>query len=54
MKCSVCGQECFEENYPEVVFKDDNNCICENCSIDYEEKDGKIQYREDLLEEMGY
>lgn len=35
MKCTACGQECFNNKYPEVVFRDDNNCICEECSIYY-------------------
>jgi len=48
MKCTVCGQECFDETYPEVVFKDEKYCICEECSIDYEEVNGKVQYRQDL------
>lgn len=48
MKCTSCGQECFDEHSPEVVFKDDNNCICEECSIDYEEVDGVIQLRKDI------
>lgn len=48
MKCTACNQECFDEQYPEIVFKDEQNCICEDCSIDYEEVNGKIQYRADL------
>ena len=48
MKCTVCGQECFDEEFPEVVFKDENNCICEECSVDYEEIDGKIRLRENI------
>ena len=48
MKCLHCGKECFEDKYPEVVFKDGDLCVCEECSIDYEQKDGKIQVREDL------
>ncbi len=53
MKCTKCGQECFDEEYPQVVFHDDKYCICEECSIDYEENDitGKVQYRKDLEEE---
>lgn len=47
MKCTCCGKFCFENSYPEVVFKDKDNVICEECSIDYEEKDdGTIQKRE--------
>jgi hypothetical protein len=49
MKCTVCVKECFDEQFPEVVFKDKDNCICEECSIDYEEVNGKIQYRKDLI-----
>ena len=51
MKCTVCGQECYDETYPEVVFKDEKYCVCEECSIDYEEVNSKVQYRQDLLEE---
>jgi hypothetical protein len=51
MKCTDCGQICYNNKSPEVVFKDKDNCICEECSIDYEEVDGKVQYREDLTEE---
>ena len=53
MKCTSCGQECFDEKYPEVVFKDDKYCICEECSIDYEENEitGKVQFRQDLIED---
>ncbi len=46
MKCTVCKQKCYNDQYPEVVFKDEDNCICENCSIDYEEVNGKIQLTE--------
>ena len=49
MKCTICGQECFDNKYPEVVFKNKTNCICEECSIDYEEdKNGVIKIRSDL------
>lgn len=53
MKCTVCGQECFEEQYPEVVFSYEEYCVCEECSIDYEEDKttGRIHYRNDLLDE---
>jgi len=53
MKCTVCLRECFNAEYPEVVFKDDNYCVCEDCSIDYEQVDGKVQFRKDLVE-RGY
>jgi shikimate kinase len=56
MKCTSCGQECFENESPEVVFKDEKNCICENCSIDYEEVNGEIRLREnefDKISEQG-
>lgn len=46
MICTLCGIECFDNQYPEIVFKDENNCICEECSIDYEEVNGKIKLRE--------
>lgn len=45
MKCTACGQECFDNQYPEVVFRDEENCICEDCSIDYEEVNGEIRLR---------
>ncbi len=48
MKCTVCGQECYNEEFPEVVFIDENNCICEECSIDYEEVNGVVRVREDI------
>lgn len=47
MKCQDCGKECFDDKYPEVVFKDECHCICENCSINYyEDTNGKIKLRE--------
>jgi hypothetical protein len=46
MKCQDCNRECFQDKYPEVVFRDECHCICEDCSIDYEEVKGKIQLRE--------
>ena len=51
MKCTECGQECFDEQFPQVVFLDESNCVCEQCSIDYEEVNGKVQYRQDLIKE---
>lgn len=48
MKCTCCGKECYNDNYPEIVFKDDKNIICEECSIDYTEVNGKIQKRKDI------
>ena len=48
MKCTSCGKECYEEQYPEVVFQNETHCICEECSIDYEElENGIIQLREE-------
>lgn len=35
MKCLVCGQECFDSQYPETVFHQGNAHICEECSIDW-------------------
>ena len=47
--CSACGAECFDENFPEIVFYDGKDIICEMCSIDYEELDsGEIILRFDL------
>lgn len=51
MKCTCCGNECFweEENkYPEVVFWDERNIICEECSIDYEMDGNGLRVRSDL------
>lgn len=31
-----------------VVFKTEEDVICENCSIDYEEVDGKVLKRKDV------
>jgi uncharacterized Zn ribbon protein len=52
MNCTSCNQECFENQSPEIVFRDKENCICEECSIDYEEVNEKIQLREDLVVEF--
>lgn len=55
INCTVCGQECFDDDgiYPQVVFSDENYCVCEECSIDYEEDKttGRIHYRNDLIDE---
>ena len=52
MKCTACGQECFEDEiYPQAVFWDEKKCICEECSIDFEEVDGVVQFRQDLVED---
>ena len=51
MKCAACGQECFDETYPQVVFQDDKKCICEECSIDFEEIGDVVQFRQDLIEQ---
>lgn len=48
MKCTCCGKECYNDKYLEVVFKDENSVICEECSIDYEEVDGQIRKRKDV------
>lgn len=53
MKCTACGQECFEETNPEVVFQDEKKCICSECSIDFEEVNGVVQFRQDLVDD-GY
>jgi len=44
--CTECGGACFDNSYPEVVFSDSENRICENCSIDFEEVEGRLQRRE--------
>lgn len=41
-KCSNCGQECFYTQSPEIVFTDENNIICEDCSIDFCETENGI------------
>lgn len=46
MKCTCCGNECHDQKYPEVVFMDETNIICEKCSIDYEQKEGKVIRRD--------
>ena len=51
MKCTCCGKECFwehENKHPEVVFWDEQNIICEECSIDYDMYNGKVIVRRDL------
>jgi len=53
MKCTACGKECFEETHPEVVFRDEKKCICSECSIDFEQVDGVVQFRQDLIDD-GY
>jgi len=52
MKCTACGNECFEDAiYPQAVFWDDKKCICEECSIDFDQIDGVVQFRQDLIED---
>lgn len=46
--CTVCGGRCYENQSPEVVFRTEEDVICENCSIDYEEVDGKVVKRKDV------
>lgn len=51
MKCTCCGKECFlekENKYPEAVFMDEQNIICEECSIDYEMDGSEVKVRKDL------
>lgn len=51
MKCTCCGKECFleEENkHPEIVFVDERNIICEECSINYEMDGNEVKIRKDL------
>ena len=49
MKCLHCGKECFEDKYPEVVFKDGDLCVCEECSIDYEQKGKSFGHRSEHM-----
>jgi len=53
IKCTVCGKECYNDKSPEIVFWDYRHCICENCSIDFEEVNGKVQYRSDLISRIS-
>lgn len=46
--CTVCGGRCYESKSPEIVFRTEEDIICENCSIDYEEVDGKVVKRKDV------
>lgn len=51
MKCTCCRQGCFwehENKYPEVVFWDERNIICEECSIDYDMDGDRVIVRKDL------
>lgn len=49
MKCSVCGKECHEERYPEIVFKSGHTVVCEECSIDWESDGEFLHIRTDLI-----
>lgn len=51
--CTCCGKTCFPNSYPEIVFFDEHNVICEECSIDYDMKDGRVIIREDLASEYN-
>lgn len=35
--CTNCNKECFHNHYPGIVFKDNDNIICEKCGIDFYE-----------------
>ena len=48
VKCTCCGKECYTNEYPEVVFMDGKNIICEECSIDYEMDRNEVKVRKDL------
>lgn len=49
MKCTCCGKECYWNEYPEIVFKDEKNIVCEECSIDYDmDENHKVIVRKDL------
>ena len=45
LRCTNCGQECFDDASPEVVFSDKKNIICEECSIDFEMIGDKVVKR---------
>lgn len=45
-KCTSCNKRVYGNKYPEIVFSDKSHIICEDCSIDYEEINGKIQLRD--------
>lgn len=49
MKCLYCGKGCFEDKYPEVVFKDGDLCVCEKCSIEFEQKGKSFGYRTEKM-----
>jgi len=53
MRCTCCGKVCYPNSYPEVVFVDEMNVICEECSIDYDMKNGKVIVRRDLGDEFN-
>lgn len=48
MNCTCCGKVCFTDKYPEAVFIDERNIICEECSIDYDMDGNKVIVRKDL------
>lgn len=50
MICTNCGKECHKNKYPEIVFLDSENVICEECSIDYEQTNGKITKRKECMD----
>lgn len=44
-RCIVCGQTCYIDKLPEIVFRRGQICICSDCSLDYENINGKLQRR---------
>lgn len=47
--CTSCGQICYhDDGFPTIVWEDKRNCICEECSIDYDMENGVVIVRKDL------
>ena len=43
--CTNCGKKCYQDKYPEIVFRDESQVICEECSIDFDEIGEKVVKR---------
>lgn len=50
--CTECGNYCFDDASPEIVFIDENRVVCEDCSIDFEEVDGVLRMRVQNMTEL--
>lgn len=51
-RCTNCGKACFESAYPEIIFRDNDNLICEECSIDFEMDGEKVVNRISVCEKL--